>query len=189
MRPLILALGGVVLVAGTAFAASRDFWQDGPSTGPITMAMTRMPTGPVVHVQPECTLDGVPGSLKSADGSAPKVPGAPGGPVPAGFIPVRAIFCSSYGDNKSTTATQLETRDPVLLAQLMTAYSTASVAKLGDRCTLDMQFDPAVALVDAQGTAIMPGPPRDTCDKVVSPVRDVLKDARWTVTRSATTPF
>lgn len=186
MRPLVPVIAGAaaLLLAGTAFAADRIFWQSPHSV------RTAMPTGAVVHVAPRCTLAPMGNSLKGADGAPPELLGGPGGPIPAGFTPVRAVLCGAYGDNKSATATQLETRDPGTLDRLLKAYGTTSIAKPpGDGCTTEMDFDPAVALVDAQDQAIMPGPPRDTCLHIIRAVRDVLEHGQWVVTDSATTHF
>lgn len=181
-------MAAAVVLAATAFAASQDWWQ-GDSSGGTVSVRTTMPTGPVIYIRPECTLDRI-NTLKNTDGSTPDHMGGPGGPIPAGFMPVRAVRCSAYGDSKSLTQTQAEIRDPSALNDLLAAYRTTSVLEPETAkrfCPLYADMDPTIALVDAHGTAVWPAPPRDDCHHVIEAVKTAVGNDKWVVTGSVTT--
>ncbi len=183
------ALGTVVLAATGGAVAGWRYAPDSTSSSLVRVA-TRMPTGAPVYVTPECTLTPPVNTLKNADGSAPDHIGGRGGPIPPGFTPVRAVRCGEFGDGMSTTQTQAEIQDPQALSALTAAYrSTTDLEYRGPvmACAAYADLDPAVALVDAHGTAIWPGPPRDSCDHVVAAVEKIVEKGPWAVTRSVTT--
>ncbi|WP_194893906.1 hypothetical protein [Catenulispora pinisilvae] len=185
MVPVALGAAGVAAVGGMAVGVR--YAPDYPGGHWATVA-TRMPTGAPVYVKPECTLT-LGNAFESATGSAPVRIGR-GGPIPAGFTPVRAVRCGVYGDSSSETATQSEVRDPGALKAMVAAYRTTHVREhVGDQpvfCPAIAELDPIVALVDAHGVAIVPGAPRDACDFIVPAVISATRDAVWTVTKSVT---
>ena len=184
MVPVALGAAGVAAVGGMAVGVR--YAPDYPGGHWATVA-TRMPSGSPVYVKPECTLT-LGNAFESTTGSAP-VPMGVGGPIPAGFAPVRAVRCGVYGDSSSETATQSEVRDPGVLKAMVDAYRTTHVREhVSDPqiCPAIAELDPIVALVDAHGVAIVPGAPRAVCDFVVPAVISATRDAVWTVTESVT---
>jgi hypothetical protein len=190
-RLRVLVALGAAAMAATAGAAVG--WRYAPdlTSGHMARVKTTMPTGSPVYVMPECTLTSS-NTLKNADGSTPDHIGGPGGPVPPGFTPLRAVRCGAYGDDKSMTQTQAEVRDPSALAALVAAYRTESVLEFQGPmwiCAAYADLGPAIALVDAHGTAIWPAAPRDSCGHVIVAVKKATGGDKWIVTKSVTTPF
>lgn len=179
-RRLLITAGIGAALTATAVAGGWYWWQN-DSPGHAQVA-TAMPSGPPVYVRPECTLTQVNSFRDGPDGGW-------GGRIPAGFTPVRAVRCSEYGDGKSETKTQLELRDPAALSSLVAAYHTTAIGGHKDPeriCAAYADADPDIALVDAHGTAIWPGAPRDECHHVIAAVKQATaSNDGWIVTGSA----
>jgi len=188
----VLATVGLAVVAATAGAV--EGWRHSPDspndTGYWTTVATRMPAGSPVHVMPECTFTSF-NTLKNTDGSTPdNLPrDQEAGPIPADFVPVRAVRCAEFWNGGSETATRAEIREPGALNALLAAYRTTKVREYREPimdCTDNLDLDPAIALVDAHGTAIWPAPPRDTCGHIVTAVNTFFTNDQWIVTDSVT---
>jgi hypothetical protein len=71
------------------------------------------------------------------------------------------------------------------LEPLLVAYQSPMLSfAVGGGCTAQLDTDPVIALVDAQGNAIWPGAPRDSCHHVTPGVRAALSALTWTVTET-----
>jgi hypothetical protein len=134
-------------------------------------------------------------SLVPAASAAPAAgdPGAPrlvrqGGGIPAGFEPVEVIACGMSAETAPDGAVRrsaVEQRATQDLEPLLVAYQSPMPSfSTGGGCTAELDDDPAIALVDAQGDAIWPGAPRDACHHVTRGVQAALSALKWTVTDS-----
>ena len=153
-----------------------------------------VPSSAIVYVEDHCSMtasNGLTPIGASRQTAAPTMNPGSGGVFPAGFVPVEAISCGTLeenvaGDGVWRVATQ--TKAVGSLADLLTAYRTPAPSTTGGACTLDLDMDPVIALVDAAGTAIWPAPPRDRqCKHVSTKVTAAIGALRWAVTASQRT--
>jgi hypothetical protein len=194
LRHAALALLAVSLIGG---CASKN--ADGSATGPTTRSAT--PAAGTVYVQTSCSFTAVNGLVPSDPAHLPTptstLPGSgpgrdAGGAIPAGFAVASVMGCTFDeeavpGDGTWRVAKQ--TKADSGLDELVAAYRTpppASPPPGGSySCTMELDMDPVIAFVGADGTAIWPAPPRDpVCHHITPRVRNALNALHWTVTKS-----
>jgi hypothetical protein len=188
-RPAAAALLATALISGCAT-------EDSGSSGGAAPGAAAIPDSATVYVKTACSLTAgntlVPLDPAKSPTASPGYPGlGRGGAIPAGFAPVSVIGCGMDvqdvpGDGTWQVATQTEADGD--LDDLVAAYRMPAPTPPGNVCTTDMDLDPAIAFVDAGGTAIWPAPPRDAiCHHISTRVTAAMRALHWPVTKSQRT--
>jgi hypothetical protein len=189
-------------VAAAVLGASAGHGGGGRVTGPSGPAVVAQgpqagrgggdPDRGVVRVADHCSMTAANSLVPVAGGTPPNAgsPDAPlmvrrGGGIPPDFLPVAVITCGfaeETGPDGTVHRLAVERRATADLEPLLVAYQSPMPSfAAGGGCTAQLDTDPAIAFVDAQGNAIWAAAPRDTCQHVTSGVRAALTALTWTV--------
>lgn len=200
MRLAVLtALGAATLAAVAGAGLGWRYAPDSSDTAYATRLVPAMvPTGPPVYVQPQCAatmlptfrpLGAAPDSL-AADSQAAESQTA--GRIPPGFTPVRAVRCDrGYVPDGFTVIQSVTVTAPDVQTVLASLRAPRIVEPVGPELVCpDIGVVPlAIALVDAQGSAVRVDLPRDQCGLYVESALRTLNSVHWTVTGTTKTPL
>ena len=160
--------GSVSVAAGPSGSAS------GGSSAPVS------PTSAAA-----AAAGGYPGTICRSNGVLPYLDPPATLRLAAGFVPVVVAACSVEtelvaGDGQ--WAVLVEKRAASGLAPVVAAVRRADEHALQASCTSELDLDPQVWFIDANGRAVLPRWPRDSCGHLFQDVRVVLAALTWTTT-------
>lgn len=201
MRLAVLtALGAATLAAAAGAGLGWRYAPDSSDTAYSTrLVLATVPTGPPVYVQPQCAVTMQPAfrpvGATPADSGTPQTQAAESqtaGRIPPGFIPVRAVRCDrGYVPDGFTVIQSVTLTAPEVQTVLASLRAPRILEPVGPRlmCPAIGVVPLAIALVDAQGSAVRVDLPRDQCGLYVESAVRTLNSVPWTVTGTTKTPL
>lgn len=196
MRLAVLAALGAATIAAVAGAGLG--WRYAPDSSDAAYAthlvLATVPTGPPVYVLPQCAIATQPAfrSATETQSSTTETQSQTAGRVPSGFIPVRAVRCQQDFAPDGFTVTQSETATAIDLRTLLASLKAPRIeVPVGPMlmCPAIGVVPLAIALVDAQGSAVRVDLPRDQCGLYVESSLATLNTVHWTVTDTTKAPL
>jgi hypothetical protein len=189
MRLAVTTALGAAALAATAGAVVGWHYAPGSTEVRTHLVSAKVPTGPPVYVEPECTV--TPQAAFQPSAATP--PGSESaGRVPSGFIPVRAVRCETAFQTGTFTVTQSETSTDGDLRAVLAALRPPRIPEPTGPvmvCPAIASVPVTIALVDARGTAVRVDLPRDRCGLYVEPALRTLDTVHWTVTKTTQAPL
>lgn len=195
MRLAVVAALGAAAIAAVGGAGLGWRLAPGSTDIPTRLVLATVPTGPPVYVLPACAIAPQPAFRPlpptPADSGTPPAQQT-AGRVPPGFAPVRAVRCTDSWDTGAFTVTSSQTSTAADLQAVLAALKPPLIPEPAGpvlACPAIGVVPLAIALVDAQGTAVRVDLPRDLCGLYADASLRTLDTAHWTVTATTKAPL